>query len=148
MLNMIYTLKACLLVLYARLTQGTQHLKLVKGLATYVAIGFIATEIGFFSFCRPFIGYWAVPPPDPQCTTLEYYTINQGAWNVSSDLMMLCIPLPMLAKLKMPLKQKIILGLVFTLGAYVVSIYGVPFLHTANIMSDPRSSTHQSIQSL
>jgi hypothetical protein len=126
MLNVIYTLKACLLILYARLTQGTRFLRLVKGLAIYIAIGFVATEIGFFSFCRPFKGYWAVPPPDPQCTTLEHYAINQGAWNISSDLMMLCIPLPILAKFKMPLKQKFVLGFLFTMGIYVVSIEVYP----------------------
>lgn len=122
MLNLIYTLKACLLILYARLTTGTSFLKITKYLAIYVAVGYVATQIGIFTFCRPFQGYWAVPPPDAQCTTLQYYAINQACWNISSHLMMLCIPLPIVFKLKMPLRQKVGLGFVLTLGGYVVSL--------------------------
>lgn len=121
MLNVIYTIKACLLILYGRLTQGTKYYTFVKILAVYIAIGFVATEIGFFTFCRPFRGYWAVPPPNPQCTTLQHYAINQAVWNLSSDVMMLFIPVPLVIKLKTPLKQKLVLSLVFTLGIYVVS---------------------------
>jgi hypothetical protein len=120
MLNLIYILKACLLLFYARLTAGTSFLRLTRYLAIYVAVGYVATQIGFFVFCRPFWGYWAVPPPDAQCTTLQFYAINQACWNISSDILMLCVPLPIVWKLKMPVRQKVGLGIVFTLGGYVI----------------------------
>ena len=42
---------------------------------------------------------------------------------------MLCIPLPLFIRMKLPLKKKIILCLVFSLGAFVVSLnpYSVPY---------------------
>jgi len=121
MLNVIYTLKVCLLFLYHRLTLGTTQNRWVKILGCYVGIGWVATEIAFFTACRPFSGYWAVPPPNPQCTTLEHYAIVQACFNLTSDALMLCIALPMIMSLKLPLKQKMVLALVFSMGIFIVS---------------------------
>jgi hypothetical protein len=120
MLNVIYTIKACMLILYTRLTLGLTVQRLVKYLAIYVAIGWCATEIAFFTACRPFNGYWAMPPPDPQCTTLQHYALVQGCFNVSSDTLMLCIPLPLITRLAMPWKQKGILLVIFSMGIFVI----------------------------
>jgi hypothetical protein len=121
MLNVIYTLKLCLLIMYSRLTFNTQLVHLVKYLGAYVCVGYVATEIAFFTACTPFSGYWAVPPPNPQCTTLQHYAIVQACFNISSDLMMLGIPLPMILRLKKPIKHKIVLCVVFCMGIFVVS---------------------------
>lgn len=121
MLNVIYTLKICLLIMYSRLTTGVAQHRLVQFLFVYVAVGWLATETTFFASCRPFNGYWAVPPPDPQCATLERYAIVQVCFNLSSDLGILVIPVPMLTKLNMPFRQRLVLGLVFSLGIFVVS---------------------------
>ncbi|KAE9980130.1 hypothetical protein EG328_000495 [Venturia inaequalis] len=120
MLNVIYTLKACLLIMYSRLTNGTTHKKWVKYLSLYVLTGWVATEVAFFTACTPFSGYWAVPPPDPQCTTLQHYAYVQAAFNISSDLMMLFIPIPMFSSLRLPWKQKIVLCGVFSMGIFVI----------------------------
>lgn len=120
MLNAIYTLKACLLVMYSRITSGTTQRSAVRYLAIYVVVGWIATEMAFFTACRPFKGYWAVPPPDPQCTTLQHYAIVQACFNISSDMAMIVIALVLVHSLKLPLKQKIMLGCVFSMGFFVV----------------------------
>ncbi|KAF2840341.1 hypothetical protein M501DRAFT_1015400 [Patellaria atrata CBS 101060] len=121
MLNVIYTLKFCFLFMYNRLLAGSHQQKFVKYLGIYVLCGWVATELAFFFACRPFNGYWAVPPPNPQCTTLEHYAIAQACFNISSDFLMLLIPIPTVIKLKMPLRQKVILALVFSMGIFVVS---------------------------
>lgn len=120
MLNVIYTLKICLLIMYSRLTTGVAQHRLVQMLFVYVAIGWIATEIAFFTACRPFSGYWAVPPPDPQCATLQHYAIVQACFNLSSDIGILLIPIPMITKLNMPLRQRFVLGIVFSMGIFVI----------------------------
>lgn len=155
MLNVIYTLKACLLFLYYRLTIGTRQNLWVKIAGYYVATGWTATEIAFFTACRPFNGYWAVPPPDPQCTTLQHYAIIQACFNLSSDMMMLLIALPMVLSLKVPLKQKIVLAVVFSMGIFVVSSDIVPKTIVSNRKAETDSSNsdhschpHQSIQSV
>lgn len=99
MLNLIYTIKVCMLIMYTRLTLGLRDQLIVRCLAVYVFLGWFATEIAFFTACQPFEGYWALPPPDPQCTTLQKYAIVQGCFNISSDMVMICIPMRKLPEL-------------------------------------------------
>jgi hypothetical protein len=120
MLNVIYCIKVCMLIMYTRLTLGLQQQKTVRYLAVYVGCGWLASEIAFFTACRPFEGYWGMPPPDSQCTTLQYYAIVQGCFNITSDLLMLCVPIPLVLNLKVALQQKIVLLLIFSLGLFVV----------------------------
>jgi hypothetical protein len=120
MLNVIYTIKCCMLLMYTRLTLGTQIQKMVQYLGIYVLIGWISTEIAFFTACRPFSGYWAMPPPNPQCTTLQHYAIVQACFNISSDTLMLFIPIPLVTRLNMPWKQKSVLLVIFSMGLFVI----------------------------
>lgn len=46
--------------------------------------------------------------------------ITATVFNISSDLMMLCIPLPMLMRAQLPIKRKIVLCCVFSLGVFVI----------------------------
>ncbi|KAF1989610.1 hypothetical protein K402DRAFT_349569 [Aulographum hederae CBS 113979] len=120
MIAVIYTLKACILLMYHRITGGALERTMVKYVSIYISIGFCATEIAFFLSCRPLKGYWAVPPPNPQCATLQHYAIVQACFNISGDLLMIAIPIPMIVKLRLPLKQKLGLGAVFSLGTFVI----------------------------
>jgi hypothetical protein len=120
MLNVIYTIKCCMLLMYTRLTLGTRIQKMVIYLGIYVFIGWTSTEIAFFTACRPFYGYWAMPPPNPQCTTLQHYAIVQACFNISSDTLMLCIPIPLITRLNMPWKQKGVLLVIFSMGLFVI----------------------------
>jgi hypothetical protein len=120
MLNVIYTIKCCMLLMYTRLTLGLHVQRMVFYLAIYVAIGWASTEIAFFTACRPFAGYWAMPPPNPQCTTLQHYAIVQACFNISSDTLMLSIPIPLITRLNMPWKQKGVLLIIFSMGLFVI----------------------------
>ncbi len=120
MLNTIYFIKACMLVMYMRLTMGLRQQTMVKAIAIYVACGWVGSELGFVLACRPFKAYWAVPPPDPQCTTLQHYAIAQASFNISSDLLMLAIMLPLLVQANIRLKQKVALIGLFSMGSFVI----------------------------
>jgi hypothetical protein len=120
MLNTIYFIKACMLFMYTRLTMGLRQQRIVKAVAIYVACGWLGTELCFFLACRPFNGYWAVPPPDPQCTTLQRYSITQATFNLSSDILMLGIMLPLLVQVNLPFRQKVVLVGIFSLGSFVI----------------------------
>lgn len=88
----------------------------------YTTIGYIATEVSMFSLCRPYDQYWALPPNDiNQCAFYRKYSIPQGVFNVSSECLLLMIPLPLLARASLPKRQKIPLLGIFGLGMYVVS---------------------------
>ena len=79
MLNVIYTLKVCMLFIYTRLTIQLKYQFFVKILAVYVACGYVGTQLAFFLACRPFQGYWAMPPPSckyERCSHLDTVFTN------------------------------------------------------------------------
>lgn len=119
----IWGCKTCLLVLYYRLTRmvNTKENLAIKLLAVYVAFGFILMEILYFAvWCRPFHDYWAIPAPSSQCDTLIDHRITNAVFNISSDIIMLCIALPMFIRSMLPLKRKLILCCIFSLGIFVI----------------------------
>lgn len=146
MLNVIWTLKACMLFMFARMTTGTSHIKWIRAVAAYVTIGYIAAQIAFFTACTPFNGYWAVPVSNPQCTTLVHYAIVQATFNLSSDVLIIAIPIPMIISLSLPTKQKIGLGILFSMGTFVVRSTQQPLTLSVNAILDHRRNSYQSFQ--
>jgi hypothetical protein len=63
MLLTIWSMKAAMLCLYARITSGSNLIqrRLLKGVAIWVVIAFIGDELALFTICRPVSQYWAVP---------------------------------------------------------------------------------------
>ncbi|KAF2475525.1 uncharacterized protein BDR25DRAFT_103436 [Lindgomyces ingoldianus] len=119
----IWACKACLLILYHRLTRmvASKENVAIKLLSAYVALGFVVMEILYFAaWCRPFWQYWAVPTGSSQCNALIDHRITNAVFNISSDLIMLCIALPMFIRSLLPLKRKLILCCIFSLGVFVI----------------------------
>ena len=64
MLLTIWSMKAAMLVLYARVTEGLRQRKMLNGVIVWVCCGFLGDELALFLICRPLSQYWAVPPAD------------------------------------------------------------------------------------
>ncbi|KAL8300867.1 hypothetical protein RB593_010298 [Gaeumannomyces tritici] len=120
MLNVIYTIRACMLVMYRRLTLGPTAQRLVKYLGWYVIAGYTSTQIAFFAGCRPFYNYRAMPAPDIQCNTLLIYNIIQACFNISSDCFLLCVVIPLILQVNVPWRKKAVLLFVFSVGGSVI----------------------------
>ncbi|KAE8349442.1 hypothetical protein BDV28DRAFT_151881 [Aspergillus coremiiformis] len=114
--------KASMIMVYYRLTSGTKMALAVKILMGYIAASFVIVEIFFYGvWCRPFSNYFAVKADyDPQCGPAQHHLIMSYAFNLSSDLAMLCIPVPVFIGLQLLWKKKIGLLAVFGLGIFVV----------------------------
>lgn len=120
----IWSCKACLLNMYHRLTRTALRNEnvAIKLLSAYVALGFVVMEILYFAaWCRPFPEYFAVPTRSRQCNALVHHRITKAVFNISSDLIMLVIALQMLLRSLLPLKRKLILCGIFSLGIFVVA---------------------------
>ena len=63
MLICTWLTKACMLMLYHRLSQRLPHQFAIKWITGYVVLGFVACELAWFLNCRPLTGYWALPVP-------------------------------------------------------------------------------------
>ncbi|KAF2871506.1 hypothetical protein BDV95DRAFT_467220, partial [Massariosphaeria phaeospora] len=119
----IWACKACLLILYHRLTRmvASKENVAIKVLVAYVAFGFLVMEILYFAaWCRPFHQYWAVPTSSFQCNALINHRITNAVFNLSSDIIMLFIALPMFIRSLLPLKRKLVLCCIFSLGLFVI----------------------------
>ncbi|KAI9889101.1 MAG: hypothetical protein M1814_005825 [Vezdaea aestivalis] len=113
--------KTVILTMWFKLTHNVKHSSFVKFVAAYSFIGFLIVELSYFAvWCIPFKEYWSLPVKNPQCATYQRYSITQAVFNISSDLMILWIPLPVFLRLKVPLARRLILISVFSLGFFVV----------------------------
>lgn len=111
--------KGCLLILYWRLTQNLRQHLVVKLVAIYVVGTYCIMFILYFGvWCRPFSDYWQVPTDNVQCTTALHHLITNLVFNLSSDLMIMAIPLPLLLKQHVVWKKKLLMVFPFTLGAF------------------------------
>jgi len=117
----IWLVKACLLLMYSHLTMNLSQRVAVKVVAVYAAVGFVVMEILYLGvWCRPFNQYWAVPTDNIQCSAATNHLITNLALNISSDIMIMLIPMPILLKSSLPLKKKIILCGIFLLGCFTI----------------------------
>ncbi|KAL8663811.1 MAG: hypothetical protein Q9168_008030 [Polycauliona sp. 1 TL-2023] len=121
MLTNTWMCKACLLILYHQMTLGLKQNKLVKFVGAYCLFGYLLIQILYLGvWCRPIQQYWQVPVENSQCASYYHHLITSAVFNITSDLMMLYIPLPILIKARLPMKRKIILCGVFSLGVLVI----------------------------
>lgn len=99
----VWGVKACLLILYFRLTEMRRENIAIRILAAYVAFGFVFMEIFYFGvWCRPFYEYWQVPTNSIQCDAAINHLITNATFNLSSDLILMAVGLPMFLRLKLP----------------------------------------------
>uniref|UniRef100_A0A0B7KJX1 Rhodopsin domain-containing protein n=1 Tax=Bionectria ochroleuca TaxID=29856 RepID=A0A0B7KJX1_BIOOC len=117
----IWTVKACLLILYSRLMRHAftrQHM-LVKIVAGYCVITYLVVIFMFlFYWCNPIYEYWAIPVRIDQCATYYHHMIFATACNISSDILLLLIPIPIISKTQMPTKRKVFLICILGLGVF------------------------------
>ncbi|KAF7189768.1 hypothetical protein HII31_08875 [Pseudocercospora fuligena] len=134
----IWGAKACLLILYLRLTTlRWQHIA-IQVLAAYVGIAFVVMEILYLGvWCRPFHEYWAVPTNSSQCNAATNHLITNATFNLSSDLIMLAVALPIFLRMHLPWRKKIPVVGVFSLGIFVVL---AAILNKVYSFSDPFGS--------
>lgn len=110
-------------MLYYNMTKDTRNNLFVKVVMGYTLVGLIVLEISYlFVFCRPFSDYWRIDSivTNTQCANYYYGSIIQMVFNVSSDFLMLLIPLPLIINAKVPpLKRCLLIG-IFSLGLFVI----------------------------
>ncbi|KAB2573140.1 hypothetical protein BFW01_g4967 [Lasiodiplodia theobromae] len=117
----IWAVKACLLIMYYRLTIALKENIAVKILSVYVAFGFVFMEVFYFGvWCRPFSNYWAVPTPNTQCNAATNHLITNAVFNISSDLFLLILALQMIVRSRLPLHRKLVVSLIFGIGVFVI----------------------------
>lgn len=58
--------------------------------------------------------------PSAQCSTYEYYQYVNAVFNISTDILILGIGIPPVMRTRLTIQQKVVLGIIFGMGAFVI----------------------------
>ncbi|KAF7550891.1 hypothetical protein G7Z17_g5398 [Cylindrodendrum hubeiense] len=122
---LIWSLKLSMLFFYTRLTDGLgrpYRIRIQVGFALVIAT-FIASFLAIFLGCRPFHKYWQInPDPGNSCQAAVSKPVVwvSFAANVSTDIYLIAIPLPMLWQSSLRMLKKIASTIVLGAGIFVL----------------------------
>ncbi|KAK1639009.1 hypothetical protein BDP81DRAFT_195303 [Colletotrichum phormii] len=113
--------KCCLLLLYNRLTLFGHYRKTWVSVAAYTGFAYVAVIVSLYGgWCRPFSDYMELEPENMECLTWKNYNILQITMNLSTDLVLLLIPVTLISQLKMKIGKKLLLICLFSMGVFVM----------------------------
>lgn len=104
-------------------------------LAVVNVVGLALTFLNIFQ-CRPIAaGYQYPTPADAKCTDIVTLYLSSAPVNIITDIALLFLPMPILTRMRLPRKQKIILVVTFSFGAFVavVDVIRIAYLQNATL---------------
>ncbi|KAJ4118949.1 hypothetical protein NW768_010691 [Fusarium equiseti] len=122
---LIWSLKLSMLYFYTRLTNGLgrpYRIRIHIGFGLVIGT-FVATMIAVFAGCQPFSKYWQISPdPGNSCQAAISKPIVWASFasNVSTDIYLIAIPLPMLWGSSLKTIKKIASSIVLGSGIFVL----------------------------
>ncbi|KAI4837646.1 hypothetical protein E4T44_08236 [Aureobasidium sp. EXF-8845] len=109
--------KMSILMLYRRLFP-IENFRYLWWMCVFCTVGYGLGAIFSSLFaCVPVRAQWDLTVPTSRCINKQAFYIGNGVMNIITDLMVLALPIPIVWRLTLELRQKIILSVVFTLGS-------------------------------
>lgn len=128
----IMATKSAILLLYLRMATADRFLKIASlvVLAIVNLAGIVLTFLNIFQ-CRPISAAFTDSPG--KCIDLVGLYLSSAPVNVSTDLAILLLPLPILTALRIEFRQKVVLVATFIVGGFVaiVDIIRIVYLQNA-----------------
>ncbi|KAJ5225876.1 hypothetical protein N7468_007101 [Penicillium chermesinum] len=136
--------KMSILLQYHRVFSTTPRMRM----ACVILIGFLAiygtwTFISAWLTCVPIAKFWDPTTPG-FCFDKEGLWFSNSAIHITTDLLILLYPMPVLKSLQLPKKQKIALMGVFALGAFVM-ITSILRLKSLLVISNSTDPTYDNV---
>lgn len=120
----LMAIKTSILAFYLYLPTSNRNFKWAC-IATLVVVnagGFALMMFTIFQ-CQPPSAAWAFPIPEvANCTDVVTIYLSSAPLNLITDFALLFLPLPILTAMRLPKKQKIILVITFSFGAFVAAV--------------------------
>jgi hypothetical protein len=121
----------------------SSHELLLQLIYYYLAATFIAVLIADLAECNPVTHYWqVVPDPGPQCRQAFVQLITMAVANVTTDLLLIVFPIPIIISSQMSLKRKVQLTTLFCLSFIPV---GITLYRVPNIIASAGSQQNRSL---
>lgn len=111
-----------MLFFFHRITFGLPQERYVKALGVACGLTYLAMFLTIMLSCRPLRLNWQVRPKPPdhcEVRIQNFYVCT--VLNVITDAALLAVPIPLLWKLKIPLRKKITIGLLLSSGIFVIT---------------------------
>ncbi|KAI1849431.1 hypothetical protein JX266_004926 [Neoarthrinium moseri] len=119
---LIWALKGTMLCFFRRLTDGLWQYRLVKWLMYACGASYFVVVMTVTFGCFPTQNNWqVVPDPGLQCTFKRQNFLVTVVFNVMTDAAILFVPVPLLWALQIPLRKKLVIGLLLCSGLFVIT---------------------------
>ena len=89
--------------------------------ATFIICWFLAILLVAIFGCIPVSASWNPTTPSARCINADRFFIGNAVLNISGDLILLCMPMPMIWTLQLAQSRKIALTAVFLLGSFALA---------------------------
>ena len=137
--------KTSILIFYLKLSKNTRVVLRMGSVAVLIVVNVSGTILTFMNIfqCSPVRSAWDVNVPSDSCIPLLTEFICSSPVNITTDLAILVLPIPVLTSMRLPRRQKIILVLTFALGIFVtvIDVVRIYYLQQA-IELAPMSATN------
>ncbi|PYH89990.1 hypothetical protein BO71DRAFT_335427 [Aspergillus ellipticus CBS 707.79] len=118
---MAWAFKGVLVFLYNRLTVGLSQHRLALGVGIACVCTFLTSLLFDLLICRPINRNWQVKPyAGNNCTIRPLNYIVIEVLSITTDLAIMCVPIPLIIVAKIPKSQKWILCGLFSSGVFVM----------------------------
>ncbi|KAI9369117.1 major facilitator superfamily domain-containing protein [Aspergillus egyptiacus] len=120
----LMAVKSSVLVFYLTLTQGEKVFRYAN-YATLLVVNVAGLALTFANIfqCRPVtVAFAASLPANAHCTDILTLYLSSSPVNIITDLAILVLPNPILTRMRLPRKQKIILLVTFSFGFFVAVV--------------------------
>ncbi|KAH6627111.1 hypothetical protein B0J18DRAFT_160228 [Chaetomium sp. MPI-SDFR-AT-0129] len=116
--------KTSILIFYLRLSKNTQKVLRLASWAVLGVVNLAGTILTFLNIfqCTPTRAAWDIHTPPIRCIPLLTEFICSAPVNITTDLAILALPIPVLTGMRLPPRQKTILVLTFALGVFVTIV--------------------------
>ncbi|KAJ2893472.1 hypothetical protein MKZ38_008649 [Zalerion maritima] len=119
--TLIWCLKGCMLSFYNRITLGLKQQIAVRWTAGACVLAYIGVISVIWGHCTPVHKNWqVVPSPGDRCTLAVANYLTLVVLNISTDLAIVCIPVPLLWKVRLSIPRKLIIGLLLCSGVFIM----------------------------
>jgi hypothetical protein len=108
--------KYSILLFYSRIFTERPFRIALRIAFTLVTLWLIAIEISVLAECVPVSGLWDLSQP-ARCINVQHFFVGAGIPNVLLNVIIVCLPIPMIWTLEIEKKHRWALSGVFSLGA-------------------------------
>ncbi|KAL8954576.1 MAG: hypothetical protein Q9183_007039 [Haloplaca sp. 2 TL-2023] len=116
--------KVAILLFYLRLNPEKRFRMIVYAALALTLAYVIALSLTILFSCDPVQGYWD-PFIESTCLDQQKLTLSNSILNVIFDFIVLLVPVPMLLKLQVSTRQKLVVGALFSLGSITCIVSAV-----------------------